>query len=354
MAVNLATKYSAEVAERFAKASLTENVVSKDFNFNGVRGITVYSVDTAPLGNYTRAGTSRYGTPGSLSDTTQELVMTQDKAFTYIIDKGEDNEQMNVKGAAKSLKREIDEVVSPYLDQYRLKSWAEKAGKIVSAASPSKENIVDLIMQTTTALDDALVPEIGRTLFITSTNYRFLKQSPDFITQDKLGEEILARGVVGSIDGMKVVKVPASWMPVGVRWLAVHQSAVLGAAKLQDYKIHTDPPGINGNLVEGRLIHDAFVLAAKSNGVYAAVEAAKLCVLPTLTLNGGNVTIATTTPEAQLYYTLDGSDPRYSETKKLYSAALTPTQLDGVSVVRAYAAKTAMYNSAVGQLVLSA
>ncbi|MDR0937168.1 MAG: chitobiase/beta-hexosaminidase C-terminal domain-containing protein [Oscillospiraceae bacterium] len=352
MAVNLATKYSAEVAERFSKASLTENFISKDFNFNGVRGITVYSVDTAPLGNYTRSGTNRYGTPGSLSDTTQELVMSQDKAFTYIIDKGDDNEQMNVKGAAKSLKREIDEVISPYLDQYRLKMWAEKAGRIIGTAAPTKDTIVDLIMQLTAALDDALVPEVGRTLFISSANYRLLKQSPEFITQDKLSEDALARGVVGSIDGMKVVKVPASWMPQYVRWLAIHQSAVLGTAKLQDYKIHTDPPGINGNLVEGRLLHDAFVLAAKANGVYAAVDSTKVCSTPILTLTSGSVSMMSTTNEAQIYYTLDGSDPRYSDTKALYATALNSTQLSGVTLVRAYAEKAGMFNSGAGQLIL--
>jgi hypothetical protein len=351
MAINLASKYSAEVAERFSKASLTENAVSKEYNFNGVRGITVYSVDTAPLGDYTRSGTNRYGTPGSLSDTTQELVMSQDKAFTYIIDMGEDYEQMNVKGAAKSLKREIDEVISPYLDQYRLKKWTEKAGKIISTTTPSKDNILDLIMQVSSAMDDALVPETGRTLFISSANYRYLKQNPDFISQDKLGEDALARGVVGSIDGMKVVKVPASWMPAGVRWLAAHQSAVLGTAKLQDYKIHTDPPGINGNLVEGRLLHDAFVLSAKANGVYAAVESAKLCVAPAFNLNT-TLTISTSTSEASIYYTLDGSDPRYSDTKKLYTAPLTTMQLAGASIVKAYAEKAGMYNSAVGQIIL--
>ena len=41
------------------------------------------------------------------------------------------------------------------------------------------------------------------------------------------------------------------------------------AEKLDDYKIHQDPPGINGNLVEGRVYYDAFVLDAKKDGIYA-------------------------------------------------------------------------------------
>lgn len=46
------------------------------------KSIKVYSIDTVPLGNYSRSGTSRYGTPIDLTDSYQTMVMTQDKAFT--------------------------------------------------------------------------------------------------------------------------------------------------------------------------------------------------------------------------------------------------------------------------------
>lgn len=38
--------------------------------------------------------------------------------------------------------------------------------------------------------------------------------------------------------------------------------------KLADYKIHDNPPGINGWLVEGRVIYDAFVLNNKKGAIY--------------------------------------------------------------------------------------
>ena len=37
--------------------------------------------------------------------------------------------------------------------------------------------------------------------------------------------------------------------------------------KLQDYKIHMDPPGINGWLVEGRLRYDSFILNEKADAI---------------------------------------------------------------------------------------
>jgi hypothetical protein len=47
-----------------------------------------------------------------------------------------------------------------------------------------------------------------------------------------------------------------------------HPSATVAADKLEDYKIHDNPPGINGKLVEGRTIFDAFVLTNKNKALY--------------------------------------------------------------------------------------
>ncbi|NCB63440.1 MAG: N4-gp56 family major capsid protein [Clostridia bacterium] len=342
MAINLTSKYSDRVAERFKKASLTGGVSNKDYSFEGVKTVKVFSVDTVALTDYNRSGTSRYGTPAELGDTVQELTMGQDKAFTYTIDKGNEQEQLNVKAATLSLRREVDEVVIPALDKHRFDVWCKKAGTINGlAAAPNKNTITGLIMDSTEVLDDGLVPENGRTLFITASMYKVLKENPDFLGVDKLGEAALAKGQVGEIDGMKVVKVPNSYFPAGVYWLITHKSAVLGPAKLQDYKIHKDPPGINGDLVEGRVLHDAFVLEAKKNAVYMAANAAYVANAPTITDDTANdiFNIATTTANATLYYTVDGSDPRYSETTAVYGGNINyaAAGYSAGTVVRTYA-----------------
>jgi len=61
MAVNLASKYSDKIDERFKLKSLTESAVHQDYDWDGVNTVNVYSVSTYALGNYTRTGTSRYG-----------------------------------------------------------------------------------------------------------------------------------------------------------------------------------------------------------------------------------------------------------------------------------------------------
>ncbi|MCI6998042.1 MAG: hypothetical protein MR936_14995 [Eubacterium sp.] len=37
---------------------------------------------------------------------------------------------------------------------------------------------------------------------------------------------------------------------------------------LEDYKVHQDPPGISGPLVDGRICYDAFVLDNKAKAIY--------------------------------------------------------------------------------------
>ena len=353
MAINLASKYADKVAERFTKSSLTANAFSNEYQFNGVKGVTVYSVDTAPLGDYVRNGTARYGTPNDLGDSVQELTMSEDKAFTYTIDNGDDSDQMNVKSAAKSLRRQIDEVISPYMDKYRFDVWCRHAGTVEARTAPTAETIVDDIMAAASTLDNALVPETDRTLFLPTEYYRMLKQSPEFVSVDRLGERALSKGVVGEIDGMRVVKVPSGWLPAGVHMLITHKSAVLAPAKLQEYKIHTDPPGINGNLVEGRLLHDAFVLGSRAAGVYCAANSSSVTAQPTIADRKANFAFwaSTTTPGATLYYTSDGSDPRYSATAQPMTAEVSYEDWEAGTVFAVYASAPSMFPSGVATQV---
>lgn len=359
MAINLTTKYSDKVLERFTKQSLTASAASKDYEFEGIKTLKIYSVDTAPLNDYTRSGTSRYGTVSELQDTTQTLTMTQDKSFTYSIDKGNEKEQLNIKSANRSLKREIDEVITPTLDKYNLSAWCRNAGSMVTdgGTAPTKNTITGLVMDCTEMLDEAFAPEVGRTMFITNAQYKLLKQNPDFLSVDNLAEKALVKGQVGEIDGMKVVKVPTKYMPANVYWLIVHKGSILAPSKLQDYKIHSDPPGINGDLVEGRIMHDAFVLGTKAAAV--CICAANSAVLKTASItddtSNSKYTLSNTTSGATYYYTTDGTDPRYSDTKTAVPSGGIPyASVEGAKVLKVAGISSAdgTYNSNVAELTL--
>lgn len=222
---------------------------------------------------YTRSGTERYGALNELGDTKQDLTMSQDQGFTFSIDAGNAAQQMNIKQANKALKREIDEVITPTVDKYRLNAWCTHAGTVATVDAPDKANCIDQIMTATGVLDDALVPMEGRVLFVVTSFYKLLKQAPDFISVDKLGEKALAKGVVGEVDGMKVVRVPTSYMPANHQFLVKYKRSTVDPFQLKNYRIHKNPMGVDGDVVEGRIIHDSFVLDSKKMGLYAAKTA---------------------------------------------------------------------------------
>lgn len=343
MAINLADKYSAKVAERFAHKAYSAGIAGNAYDFDGVKSIKVYSIDTVPLGNYSRSGTSRYGTPTDLTDSYQTMTMTQDKAFTYIIDKGDDKEQLNIKKANKALAREIDERINPYLDKYNFAAWIKDCGQTVSAASITKSNALELVQDATEKLDEQACPDSGRTLVVTNNFFKLLKQNPNFVYTDKLAQDSMVRGKVGEIDGMSIRKVPNTYFPSGVVGMVVHSSALLGPMKLKEYKIHVDPPGINGNLTEGRLLHDAFVLDAKADAIVVICTSAALTNALSVSVTSHVATISFTASTGdKVFYTVDGTDPRCSGTATAWSSG-TITLTAGQTIrVKAYDASEAI------------
>ena len=93
------------------------------------------------------------------------------------------------------------------------------------------------------------------------------------------------------------------------------------------------------------MIHDAFVLGKKANGVAVAVLKGFVQATPTISVSENKATI-TSSGASTIYYTLDGSDPRYSVKAKAYTAAVTVAAGD---VVRAYAVANGKYCSAVAE-----
>ena len=81
-------------------------------------------------------------------------------------------------------------------------------------------------------------------------------------------------------------------------------------------------------------------------GVYAAVAQDKVVATPTITKSSNSATVACTTSGAQIFYTLDGTDPRYSENAEKYAAAVT---VPAGETIRVYAVKDGMFTSAVAQ-----
>lgn len=275
MAVNLATKYSSKVDERFKLKSLTEAAVHQDYDWEGVNTIKVYSIPTVAMGNYTRSGLARYGTAAELDDTVATYTLTRDRSFTFTIDRGNKMDSMGVREAGKALARQNDEVIVPEIDIYRLAAWTTAAaanGGRPTAANITASNAYASFLTSTAYLDDNKVPQGGRIAFVTPAFYNFLKLDPTFLKASDIGQTMLINGQVGEVDGVKIVKAPTTYFPAKTPFIITHTSVMCSPKKLEDYKTHDNPPGINGWLCEGRIIYDAFVLDAKKKGVYAWLE----------------------------------------------------------------------------------
>lgn len=267
--INLLEKGAKTIATKFTTESLTVGRFSNEYDWIGVKTIRVLTPTTVLMNNYNRSGANRYGEPTEMKDSAQELTLSQDKSFSLTIDKGNNADQGGLKAAGKMLRLQLEEQAIPTLDKYVFDTLATKAGHIVPAPSAlTKSNVCERISAGTEALDDAEVPQVGRTLFVPAKTYTFLKLSPEFVALEKLGTKALAKGQVGEYDGMTVVKVPKGRWPQNANFIIAYKNSVTVPVKLNETKLHQDPPGISGNLLEGRQYYDCFVLDAKKDGVY--------------------------------------------------------------------------------------
>lgn len=271
MATNYTTKYESKIAERFKLGSLTDSACGHDYSFVGAKTIKVYSVDTVALNDFDRtAGANRFGAVANLGDTVQEMTCSQDKSFTFAIDAGDQSDQAIDKAAGKALRREIDEVITPTMDKYRLSKWAAGAGNIYTpAAAPTKNTILGYIIDANALATEDLVPTENRTLFVSVDWYKLLVQADAVLALEKLGSKAISKGSVGMVDGCIVKPVPTSWMPENVGALIKYRGCTVDPVKLQNYDVLTKVQGFDGPVVQGRVYYDAFVLDAKKDGIVA-------------------------------------------------------------------------------------
>lgn len=113
---NLASKYAKQVDERFHRESQAMMALNNNYEFTGVETVKVYSIPVVAMTDYKRSGSNRYGTPNDLTRNVQTMTVTKDRAFTFIIDKGDKLQSQMVSDAGKALSRQLREVCVPEFD----------------------------------------------------------------------------------------------------------------------------------------------------------------------------------------------------------------------------------------------
>ena len=352
MAVNLASKYEKQFEAAFVPTSVFAGKVSNKYSFDGAKKINIYSPVTVPLRDYTRSGGSRYGTPDEMSSVVQTLELTQDKSFTQSLDRGNYTDSQMAISAANWMSEQIKGVVTPATEKHAMRQFFKNAGQVAAAsAALDKTNVVAELEKGVTSQRNKFVPEDGRYLYVSSTTLGKLSISDEYIKIEKLGEKSLGKGVVGLFMGAQVLPVPDSFFPEGGLALLARKDSLLLPRKISTFKTHSNPPGIDGWLMEGRVYYDAFVIGGKADGVWALCEAGKKQAAPTVTVSSGKATIASTGASA-IYYTVGGGDPRYDKDAKAYSQAIDVTAGQVVRAV-AYGGTSTPFTSDVTEYTVS-
>ncbi len=279
MAQNYSAAHLKVLDERYHLKSKTDLIVNKGIrlDFNGKNSVTIYNVDVVAENDYVRSGTNRFGALVELGTGTQTFTLSQDKAFTFTIDRGNYEDSQMVTEVAKAVKRQQDEISTPATDIYRLGVLSAYAiantQGVIGGTAVAYNTIYQLILAQQAAMSEAKVPEDGRVLFITPTNYNLLKRDPEFIKDCDTSAKDLKKGIVGEVDGLTIVKLPSSYFVAKFEFLIVKDDLLVSPMKFNSVRTLDDVQGIDGWIAEGRRYYDAFVPTQKAVGLRVYTKA---------------------------------------------------------------------------------
>lgn len=276
MSIELITKYLPYVDEIFTTEAKVSLLTNNSFDWVNAHTIKIYKVTVGEMFDYGRTGSpvttgsipSRYGEIAPLNATTETMTLRKDRSFTFEIDRLDEEETGHALSSASALARQLRNVVVPEIDTYVIGQMAANAGKIEYAGTAlTPSTIYPAIIAGNNVLDTAEVPEDGRVLVVTPATWQIIKQA-QILDGTNIGTQARLTGVIGEIDGMKIVRVPAARVPANFGFMIAHPIATTFAQKLASYNTHHNPPGISGDLVEGRIVYDAYVLDNKKSALY--------------------------------------------------------------------------------------
>ena len=271
MAVHLADKYSSKMDLAFAHGSYTDKFVNRDYDFDGVRTINVYTPTTVDLSDYDRTSTGdRFGGNAELQDTIATYQLGNDKCFKIAIDRGNYLQGGLAKKAGQVLRAEMDEKVIPAIDADRIATAATAASTNNQAVAytAGSGKAYEAVLEASAFLDEAKAPIADRVMLVTPAFYNKIKGDiTTGVYATGYNDKLVPRGYVGELDGMAVIKVPSTYFPANTLAVIWQKKAVLGARQAHKTDIIEDSELVDGAVLTGRFIFDTFVLDAKKKAV---------------------------------------------------------------------------------------
>lgn len=260
---NYASEDLATLDERFFTESKTSMIINNGLTmtFSGVNTVTIYNVDVVPETDYQRNGKDRFGPLVELGTGVQSFVLSQDKAFTFSVDRGNLEDSKQVQEADKAVKRQVREVSVPTTDIYRLSvlaAYAAANGQITTAAL-NATNIFQAILAERATLIDAEVDVDNLVVYITATAETYLWRDPEFKHACDKSFADNKTGVIGKVLGMTIVVCPSSYYIANFGFMIVSRKVLVAPTKFNMVRILDVVQGVDGKVAEGRRYYDAFI-----------------------------------------------------------------------------------------------
>lgn len=276
MTVHVAQKYASKMDMVFTAGSYTDRFVNKDYDFDGVQTINVYTPTTVALSNYSRTSTGdRFGGNNELQDTVATYTLANDRSFKIAIDAGNYKQGALAKKAGEILRAELEEQYIPEVDTDRIATAVAAAttnSQVVTYTSANGG--YKAFLDANAYLSEAKAPLKDRVAFVSPEFYNLIKA--DLVTgahANGYNDKLVPNGFVGTLDGVTVIMVPSSYFPTKTYAAVWHKKALLGANQIKKTTIKEDSELVDGAVLFGRFIHDAFVLEAKKLAVSAIKHA---------------------------------------------------------------------------------
>lgn len=271
MAVNLATKFQTKTSELLSARRKSAAFTNQDYSWDGSESIIVTTLTDPTMGNYTASGADRYGTPTEVEDTQQTWTLSRDRSWTKTIDKKNYQDSMGIRKPGKYLAQATKNVLVPEMDTYYFglldtAAAANSRDDIVLDAATTTSNVYSDFTTMNADITNNEAPEEGRVAAVTPAWLATYRQSSVLDATD-VGYQDRKKGVVGMIDGVKIVVVPSARMATNVDCVISHPDVLVAPEKLVDYTLHKNAPGISGHLLEYRHRYDGFVDDNKVNQI---------------------------------------------------------------------------------------
>jgi hypothetical protein len=271
MAQNYASAHLKVIDERYFQKAKTDLIINKGMRleFNGKNSVTIYNVDVVAENDYIRSGANRFGALVELGTGTQTFVLSQDKAFTFTVDRGNYADSQMVTEVASAVKRQVREVSVPTTDIYRLATLMAYAvaNSQGATASTTNSNAYQQLIAQKAAMIDLLIDADNIVVFCSQTQYNLLRRDPEFKVASDEAYKDVKTGVVSKVDGMTLVVVPTSYLPANTGYLLVADDVLVAPTKFDMIRTLDDVQGIDGWVAEGRRYYDAFIPTNKGKAI---------------------------------------------------------------------------------------